>query len=590
MSVLDSFIFLLETDNKNALKGINDTGHALDDVKKDANQANKSLLGVFTGVADKAGLTVSSLKDVAIGALGIAGAGLSLNSVLTRTTELLDRVKDAETVGVDISQYDAMQRSFQAMGVEANDFRDSMIDLNEAMGEAASDAKSGKAESFKAFGVSLKDAEGKMKTADQALLELAGSMEKMDKQQATFRIKELGITDNAVIAAMLKGQKALERQIELQKALGVLNEKDAEQLKLFKQSQDELSAIFSRFADVLAIGAVPALQLIIDVTKDVIAWGREHKAFLLGFFGALATAAIPMLITALNGLGKAGWLAIRPLLPIIGAAALLGLVVDDLFAYFSGGESVIGDLVQRFPALGVALEGIKETALNLWGALKVLFSNPSVFLDALVADVQRCWDSIASGVNEATDALLATLAGVWNKLSTDAKKTFSDLLVWVKGLFAQLGGYISDSVSGAANAAYDKLPDFIKKGVSIVTGSDDDKSNNTLSVSDDEKLSNKPPMSDDGIFKETSPLQPVAVTANAANVALAGAISAPSIPNNPSAISNTRQTSVQNTQKIERVEINVGSGDPQQIRTAVSDGMSDSVQQMANQYDDARSH
>lgn len=603
MGVLDSFVFLLETDNRNALRGINEAGNALDDVEDGSNQAHKALLGMFTGVGEKAGLTAASLKEVAIGALGIAGAGLSMNAVLDHTAEMLGRVQDAETVGVNISQYDALSRSFQTLGVDADGFRDSMIDLNEAMGEAASDAKSGKAESFKTFGVSLKDAQGNIKSADQALLELAGSMEKMDKQQATFQIKQLGITDNAVIAAMLKGQKALERQIDLQKSLGVLNEKDVEQLKRFKQAQNELSAIFSRFSDVLAMTAAPALELIIDVTKDVIKWGREHKGFLIGFFGALAGVAIPMLTSALWGMATAAWAAIAPFIPFIAVAVALGLVIDDLWTYFNGGESVIGDLVQRFPVLGEVLENVKESFLSAWEALKLLFSDPSAFMDVLVAELQASWDEIVSGVVNAGNAIGEAIGKAWTKLTDDTKKVFTDLLSWVMGLFSQLGDYVSKAVSGAAKAAYDALPDFVKKGINMVTGGgDEEKSENTggeqkprqntpggadMMVPGDDPA-REPPAATGSKSDEYNPLKQSSSADQAANV-INVAASAPNIPP-ASVVNNSAPVQKTTTQNIDKVEVNVASGDPQQIRTAVSDGMNDSVQQMANQYDDARSH
>ncbi|HAW0896333.1 TPA: phage tail tape measure protein [Escherichia coli] len=565
MGVLDSFVFLLETDNRNALKGINEAGNALDDVEDGSNQAHKALLGMFVGVGEKAGLTAASLKDVAIGALGIAGAGFSLNAVLDHTAEMLQKVRDAKTVGVGIEQYDALSRTFLTLGVDADGFRDSMIDLNEALGEAVSDAKSGKAESFKTFGVSLKDAQGNIKSADQALLDLADSMSKMDKQQATFQIKQLGITDNAMISAMLGGRKELERQIQFQKELGVTTEKDAEQLEKFARAQKELSAIFSRFADILSMTAVPALDLFIDTTIAVIKWGREHKGFLIGFFGALAGVAIPMLTSALWGMATAAWAAIAPFIPFIAAAVVLGLVIDDLWTYFNGGESVIGDLVQRFPVLGEVLENVKESFLSAWEALKLLFSDPSAFMDVLVSELQASWDEIVSGVVNAGNAIGEAIGKAWTKLTDDTKKVFTDLLSWVMGLFSQLGDYVSKAVSGAAKAAYNGLPDFVKKGINMVTGGGDEQSGEA----------------------EHNPMKQSSPTEQAANVVNAAA-SAPIIP--PASVVNNSAPVQQTTQKIEKIEVNVASGDPQQIRTAVSDGMNDSVQQMANQYDDARSH
>lgn len=572
MGVLDTFVFLLETDNRNALKGFKDTEQAEKDVKDGATDARAAMLGMFNGVGERAGLTVGSLKELMVATLGIASAGLSLNAVLDHTTEMLARVRAAETVGVDIEQYDALSRTFQALGVDADGFRDSMIDLNESMGEAASDAKSGKAESFKTFGVSLKDAKGNIKSADEALLELSDTMSKMDKQQATFQIKQLGITDNAVIAAMMNGRKELERRIELQKTLGVLSEKDVAQLKNFKSAQDDLSVIFSRFADVLSMTVVPALELLIDVTIAVIKWAQDHKGVLVGFFGALAFVSIPALTAALWSMATAAWAAIAPFLPLIGAAVALALAIDDLWNYFNGGESVIGDLVQKFPALAGALENVKESFLGAWEALKLLFSDPSQFMDVLVSELKASWDEIVQGVVDAGDAIGEALSAAWEKISSDTKQVFTDLLNWITNVFSNIGSFISDSVSNAASGAINTVKGWV--------GMD-----NTPSPRENS------PGGASMMVPGDNPLLEGAAYAGAANNVIAGAAAAPAIPANPAAVAGAGGKGyVTATQKIDNITIQTGSGDPQQIRAAVSDGMNDHVQQLTNQYDDGRSH
>ncbi|QLY03700.1 hypothetical protein HV243_14990 [Citrobacter sp. RHBSTW-00599] len=574
MGVLDTFVFLLETDNKNALKGLNDTDHALDDVQDGSKNAHKELMNIFAGVGEKAGITTESLKGLAIAAIGIAGAGLSLNAVLDRTTEMLGKVHAAETVGVNVGQYDALSRTFQTLGVDADGFRDSMIDLNEAMGEAASDAKSGKAESFKTFGISLKDSQGNIKSADEALLELSDTMSKMDKQQATFQIKQLGITDNAVIAAMMNGRKELERRIELQKTLGVLNEKDAAQLKNFKSAQDDLSAIFSRFADVLAMTVVPALELLIDVTISVIKWAREHKGVLMGVFGALAFVAIPALTTALWGMARAALAAVVPFLPLIAVAVALALVIDDLWNYFTGGESVIGDLAAKFPLLKSALDGAKESVIGAWEALKLLFSDPSAFMDVLVSELQASWDEIVHGVVDAGDAIGKALNSAWEKLTADTKKVFNDLLSWVKSIFSQIGAYISDAESNAGKAAYDKLPDFMKKAINAVKG-------------DDEPKLAQPTTG--GAADEVNPIKQPIPSVQAASSSMQDIANAPAIPANPGA---GRTSSVSNTQTVNvaKVEVTTQATDAQGIASSMTDGLKNAYGDMANQYDDGRSH
>lgn len=581
MGILDTFVFLLETDNRDALRGLRDADRAMGDVEDGSDSAHKAMLGMFDGVLQKAGVTTDGFKELAISALGIAGAGLSLNAVLDHTAEMLGRVQAAETVGVDIGQYDALSRTFQTLGVDADGFRDTMIDLNEAMGEAASDAKSGKAESFKTFGVSLKDAQGNIKTADEALLELSDTMSKMDKQQATFQIKQLGITDNAVIAAMMNGRKELERRIDLQKTLGVLNEKDVAQLKSFKSAQDELATIFSRFADLLAMSVAPALEMIIDVTKSIIEWGSKHKTFLVAFFGILAGVAIPALTASLWSMATAAWAAIAPFAPFIAAAVALALVIEDLWNYFTGGESVIGDLVAKFPALGAVLENMKESVLGAWEALKLLFSDPSAFMDALAAEMKASWDDIVQGVIDAGDAIGEALNAAWEKISSDTKQVFTDLLTWITNIFSNIGSFISDSVSNAASGAIDTVKGWVGMNTSTAPKQAPDQQS-------------QPPQNTPGgpsmMVPGDNPLAESVAYAGAANSAMAGAAAAPAIPANSAAVGGGGRGGVTATQKIENVNIQTGSGDPQQIRTAVSAGMNDSIQEMAAQYDDGRSH
>lgn len=555
MGVLDTFVFLLETDNKNALQGMKEAEQGENAVADGANHAHKEMLGMFSGIAEKAGITTGSLKELAIATLGIAGAGLSLNAVLDHTAEMLAKVRAAETVGIGIGQYDALSRTFQALGVDADAFRDSMIDLNESLGEGASDAKSGKAQAFKALGVSLKDNQGNIKSADEALLELSDTMSKMDKQQAIFQIKQLGITDNAVITAMLKGRSELERQIKFQKELGVLSDQDAKKLERFGMAQNELSAIFTRFADVLAVTVVPALDLLIDTTVALISWVQAHKGILVAVLGALAFVAIPAMTSALWSMAAAAWAAITPFLPLIAAVVGLALVIDDLWNYFNGGESVIGDLVNKFPELGAVLESIKESVMGAWEALKLLFSNPGAFMDAFIAELKASWDDIITMTTDAANKVWEAVTKAWDKLATSTKQVFTNLLAWITNIFSNIGNYISDSVSFAAS-------NVISKAKSLI-----------------------------GLGEDESPPQAAAAApAVAANTALNGAARAPAIPANPAAVSRGGQTTVQNNQHIDKINITTGSGDPNEIRGAVTDGMNDHAQQLAAQYDDGRSH
>lgn len=359
-------------------------------------------------IREKLGGAVDSvdLGGMVSGFVATAAAAWSFNAVLDRTSQLMNRIRDAETVGVDIGEYDALSRTFQSLGVDVDGFRDSMIDLNEALGEASSDAESGKAKAFKAFGVTLKDSQGNIKQTDEALLELSDSMSKMSKQEATFQIKQLGITDNKVIAAMLSGRKELERMLKVQREYGTLSADDAAQVKRFTSSVNELRTMTGHFADKLVASLAPAMTTIVDGISDLTVWFNElftylgeHQGLIFGALMPVAIVALPALTAALWSAATAAWAMIAPLLPFIALIVAAGLVVDDLWSYFTGGESVIGDLAKKFEWLNTFLQATKELFLELIQLIKEFADNPMKVMEGWSNSIKSGWDDAMDWVS-----------------------------------------------------------------------------------------------------------------------------------------------------------------------------------------------
>ncbi len=101
----------------------------------------------------------------------------------------------SEALGVAIEDVDAFGKAIERMGGDAQGARDSLTDMAESIGEALQDVESGRAKTFKALGISLKDVDGQAKNAVQGMVELAGAVVGLGREQAVFQIKELGITD-----------------------------------------------------------------------------------------------------------------------------------------------------------------------------------------------------------------------------------------------------------------------------------------------------------------------------------------------------------------------------------------------------------
>lgn len=555
MGILDSFVFVLKADSKQAVKGIHDTGEEFDDLKKKGKSTADDVEKRFDQFGHKMDGLASKIRDgfsskltggfAAVGAsLGVAAVGaLGLNSAIDAIPGLFQRVQDAATVGVDIEQYDAMSRVFEQNGVEADAFRDSMIDLNEAMGEAASDSTSQKAKSFKDFGISLKDAKGNIKDTSEVMLELSDSLSKMDRQQATFQIKQLGITDNAVITTLLLGNKALKEQIDLQKQKFALTDKDKEQLIAYNHEQKMLQATIDGIVDKIAISLLPTLTLLSEGFREGIDWIMEHKRVIAIAAGVIGTAMLPMIYRATIATGQwavATLLATWPFLAIAAAVAALIIVIEDLWAYYEGGGSVIGEFAEKHKMLKDVLEGLRIIAKGLMQFLSDMWNNPEKALGDFSSFMSKVWDNMAA----------------------DTKKIFTDLWNWITDMFNKLPIYLAIKVKDAIAAmpGGEKLLSAV--GIDVSGG---------------------------GGGADSDSLLPNASGAAAAGVAagvISGAASAPVVP----ASAAGRGNSVTVTQKIDKVEVNVDGGDPQKVQTAVSGGLNDHLQSAAQSVNDGVSH
>ncbi|MEB5921435.1 phage tail tape measure protein [Franconibacter daqui] len=556
MGTLDTYTSLLRVDTRVAASGLDDLNQSLEKVIQTLNKLELQSSNTGQSLTDK----LKGYKNVATEVLDF---------VVGHAETMRERINTAQSLGIDIGQYDALSRALQTSGSDVKSFNESMTALNGSLKEAAEHGGSDKASAFKAFRISPTDSKGELKSADQMMVELAGVAAKMGRSQASAGLKQLGISDDATIAALMKGSEELERQITLQKTFGVMSQQDVETLDQFARAQGELTSILSRFSDELVLGAAPAMAALINTTIELIAWGKEHQGALLGFFGTLAAVAIP----TLTSMAAAAAAASLPFIPLIGAAMLLGLAVDDLWTYFSGGNSVIGGLVQQFPLLGVALNEAKDTVAEAWEALKLLFSDPGAFLDLLVAEFQASWNAIVASVPEAAGQLSEAFLTAWRQMVVEAGVIFSTLWTFVKGLFSHLGDSINSLIQEAINSAIGLLPDVVKNYFGL------------------EIKNAKQPASElgergSGLLND-HPLLAAGNVASTANYMMWSAAAMPAIP--PSSFltasaSNTRSVNV------DRVEIHTQATDSQGIADSFADGLKNAWGGLANHYDDGRGY
>lgn len=396
MAILDTWVTVFQSDTKSVTEG-----------NQKASLSADALINKLKSTDDAAkqtGQSMSNLIATATGALaGFLVARASIGGVFESANMIVALQQTSEALGETIENVDAFGKAAEAAGGDAQGARDSLTDLAEKMGEAMTDAESGAAKAFKALNLGLKDTEGNTKGAVEGMLDLAGAVEKLPKNEAVFKIKELGITDNRTVELILKGRKELERLLEKQKEQGVVTKENAEQALKFKASWNELTAGFERAGLGISTSLMPAFTKAIDAFVVGFEWLEDHKDLIVGFFIAIGAGVayfyIPPMLAAAAATIAATWPFIAIGAAIAVAAAAFALIYDDIMNFIDGNDSLIGQMVEKYPlvkslveGIGVAFKFLGQVASDTWRAIIVGFQQ-------VVEFVSRGIKQIADGVS-----------------------------------------------------------------------------------------------------------------------------------------------------------------------------------------------
>ena len=394
--ILDTWVTVFQSDTKSV-----DDGN-----KKAALSADALIAKLKTtdAVAAKTGSSMASFITGAAGALaGFLAARASISGVFESANMIVALQQTSDALGETIENVDAFGKAAEAMGGDAQGARDSLTDLAEKMGEAMTDAESGAAKAFKALHLGLKGTDGNAKGAVQGMLELAAAVEKLPKNEAVFKIKELGITDNRTVEMLLKGRTELERLLNKQKEQGVVTKENAEQALKFKSAWNELSAGFERAGLGISTGLMPYFTKAIDALSTGFNWLEDHKDLVAGFFIAIGSVVAVMYVPPMLAAAAATLAATWPILAIGAAiaiaAAAFALIYDDIMNFIDGNDSFIGQMVEKYPVVKALVDGIAiafkflgQMAGDVWRAITVGFQQ---MIDFIMRGVKQ----IAAGVS-----------------------------------------------------------------------------------------------------------------------------------------------------------------------------------------------
>lgn len=135
--------------------------------------------------------------------------------------------------------------------------------------------------------------------------------------------------------------------------------------------------------------------------------------------GVIVAAYLPALVTGLAAAARAAWAFVAPFAPAIAAATAVFLVVQDLYAWINGQDSLAGQLFGPF-----------EDAAN---AVKEQIASIRQWVSDLLTTVDNLWQKVSS------------LDGITG-LAKDAASAVGN---GVSGIASAAGGFVADTASSA---------------------------------------------------------------------------------------------------------------------------------------------
>ena len=339
---------------------------------------------------------------------GVINGFADFNTKLGHSTSLM---------GYNIENVSAMGGALKRFGGDTQ----SVINSLNALNSGLQDAKFGGGaliDVAKRYGLSISTSNGKLMSAEQLLNSLSRQLQRYDKQTRVAIASQLSL-DESLVRAFSNGGAELQKLIDKQKQYGIITAKDVRISDNFNNAILDLKDSFGGVVKMFSRLVLPLLTKLIKLLTSFVEFMKKHKQFVIAFFSALLIAMIPVL-AILGKMAVASATAFAPIYAVVGVITAIALVVEDIYYYFMGWDSVTGDLVKKFPLLGKALETIRP----IFMAIKQAFSDIMDFLaDPSWDNFINIFKNIGNAIISMIEAPIARVKAILNDM-IDAVKNF----------------------------------------------------------------------------------------------------------------------------------------------------------------------
>lgn len=332
----------------------------------------------------------------------------------------------AQKAGTTAENLSAIGRAAEAQGGSTSGTASTMANLRSQyqsmmMGEGGGGLEQA---AFK-YGVTLSSDPEKM------LENVAKRMESLKSDAAKWDLAEtLGI-DEGTARLLMKGLDGYKQSVKDASKYKLYTQDDINRMREYNQvSSDIRMGVESIFGSIYR-ALLPVILQVSKAIRGITDWLATHSGAtkIIGTIAAVA-AAIYTVITAVKFLNAAFLLlGANPIVLIIAgivlAVAALIAIIQDLYSWFTGGESVIGDFCNFI------VDGFKEA----WEWVKEIWG-----------DVTEWFSEKIDSLKEIFSAIADFIADIWNGIGDGIKSFFSSVINWIKEKIYAVLDFLPDKV------------------------------------------------------------------------------------------------------------------------------------------------
>jgi len=412
MSILDTFYILFDSDASKLDKGL-----------KASEDKADSLIDKLKSVDLQGAKAGSSLYDLIGKTAGVLGVGLSIGALIAGVQDSVAAYTALEKLADEFrstaSAMDEFQSVAKLLGISEEDATKGLKGLEGTMQKAIKGSADAK-KSFQELGISITDAKGKVKPTTEVMGELADKLRDMDEAKRLDITEKLGL-DSSMLKMFNSDAGDLQRRIaEVGRVSGLNLEMAVKRAAEFTKASKGLTSEFGllklyleKLTEKFKISTMPfftdALTTATKYVRMFVEYLMKHSKFVEGFVIAIGGAILYFLVPAAIQGAMAVWAMIAPF-ALVGAAAIalgvaFALAYDDIMNFMEGGDSLIGDMLNKWPVLGEIAKTIGEAFKSLWSlAIQVMefmakmWNNPAAAFNAFLSMVMNGIKSLLNAI------------------------------------------------------------------------------------------------------------------------------------------------------------------------------------------------